>query len=335
LGRRKVSAPRRGSLAYLPRGRAASWIGRIRHWPEVAGDPRPLAFPGYKAGMTHLVALDQQQGSLTFGKEVSVPVTVLETPPLGVCGLRIYGMEGGELRTLGEVWTTDTPKELERLLTITKKPSNQESLQKVESLLDKSSEVRVIVATQPKLTSVGRKTPSLIEIKIGGGNVKEQLEYGKKILGKELRPSDVFKEGNFVDVIAITKGKGIQGPVKRWGVSILPHKSRKTKRGVGSIGGWTPNAIMYSVPRAGQMGFCQRTEFNKQILRVGEDGKETTPSGGFPNYGNIKGQYVILRGSTPGTVKRLVMMRSPARARKPTEEVPKIEYLSLESKQGD
>ena len=292
-----------------------------------------MAFPGFKAGMTHFVALDQQQGSLTFGKEISVSATVLETPPLAVVGLRVYGKENGGLRTIGETWSTNTPKELGRLLTISKKSDNQESLKKIDGVVEKAVEVRVIASTQPRLTSVGQKTPHLLEIKIGGGNAKEQLEYGKSMLGKELKSSDVFKEGGLVDVIAITKGKGIQGPVKRWGISKLFHKSRKTVRGVGSIGGWTPNYVMYSVPRAGQMGFYQRTEFNKQIVKVGEDGKEMTPSSGFLNYGKINGQYVLLRGSVPGTAKRLVMMRAPARGRQLAQ--LKIEYLSLESKQGD
>ncbi len=335
MGRRKVSAPKRGSLAYLPKARAARWTGRIRYWPEVTGEPRLLAFPAYKAGMTHLVMLDQRQGSLTFGKEVSVAATVLEAPPLVVGGIRVYGKADGGLRVVGEAWTTNPPKEFGRVLTLSKKADNQESLKKIESLIDKAEEVRVIAATQPKLTSVSRKTPNLIEIKIGGGDAKQQLEYAKNMLGKELKSADVFKEGGYVDVLAITKGKGIQGPVKRWGISVLHHKSRKTTRGVGSIGGWTPNFIMYSVPRAGQMGFFQRTEFNKQILKIGEDGKEMTPSAGFVNYGNIKGQYVILRGSVPGAPKRLVMMRSPARVKELQETPLKIEYLSIESKQGD
>lgn len=80
-----------------------------------------------------------------------------------------------------------------------------------------------------------------------------------------------------MDVLAITKGKGFQGPVKRWGVKILPRKSRKTKRGVAVIGPWHPTRVLYTVPRAGQMGYFQRTEYNKRILKIGADGKEITP----------------------------------------------------------
>lgn len=334
MGRRKKKAPKRGSLGYLPKARASGWTGRIRYWPEVTGDPRLLAFLGYKAGMTHFITIDQLEGSLTFGKEISVPVTILETPPLIICGIKIYEKKNRNLRSIGEAWTANVPKEFGRLITIQKDVDEQESLKKIETQLDKVSEVRVIAGTQPRLTSTGQKKPKLFEIKIGGGNSKDQFEHAKNLLGKELKSSQVLKEGNSVDVIAITKGKGIQGPVKRWGVKRLLHKSRKTVRGVGSIGGWTPNFVMYSVPRAGQMGFFQRTEFNKQIVKIGEDPKEVSPSSGFLNYGNVKSQYVMIKGSIPGASRRLVIMRAPARVKR-IEPPPKIEYLSLESKQGD
>jgi large subunit ribosomal protein L3 len=334
LGRRKLKAPKRGSLGYLPKARSSGWTGRIRYWPEVTGDPRLLAFLGYKAGMTHFITIDQLEGSLTFGKEISVPVTILETPPLIICGIKIYEKKNRNLRSIGEAWTANVPKEFGRLITIQKDVDEQESLKKIETQLDKVSEVRVIAGTQPRLTSTGQKKPKLFEIKIGGGNSKDQFEHAKNLLGKELKSSQVLKEGNAVDVIAITKGKGIQGPVKRWGIKKLLHKSRKTVRGVGSIGGWTPNFVMYSVPRAGQMGFFQRTEFNKQIVKIGEDPKEVSPNSGFLNYGNVKSQYVMIKGSIPGASRRLVIMRAPARVKR-IEPPPKIEYLSLESKQGD
>jgi large subunit ribosomal protein L3 len=334
LGTRKLKAPKRGSLGYLPKARASGWTGRIRYWPEVTGDPRLLAFLGYKAGMTHLVTIDQLEGSLTFGKEISVPVTILETPPLIICGIKIYEKKNRNLRSIGEAWTANIPKEFERLITIKKDADEQESLKTIETQLDRVSEVRVIAGTQPRLATTGQKKPKLFEIKIGGGNSKDQFEHAKNLLGKEIKSSQVLKEGNSVDVIAITKGKGIQSSVKRWGVKTLLHKSRKTVRGVGSIGGWTPNFVMYSVPRAGQMGFFQRTEFNKQIVKISEDAKDVSPSSGFLNYGNIKSQYVMIKGSIPGASRRLVIMRAPARVKR-MEPTPKIEYLSLESKQGD
>jgi large subunit ribosomal protein L3 len=209
-------------------------------------------------------------------------------------------------------------------------------LKKIEGGLDKLAELRMVMATQPRLAKRGKKAPDLIEVKIGGGSVKDQFEHAKKLLGSEVKISDVIKEGQAVDVIGVTKGKGIQGPVKRWGIRRKFHKARKTVRQVGSIGGWTPHYVMYSVPRAGQMGFHQRTEYNKMVLKVGNNGSEVTPKGGFLRYGVINSDYIILKGSVPGTTNRSVLMRLAVRP-PPEEEVPapKLDYLSVLSPQGD
>jgi large subunit ribosomal protein L3 len=185
------------------------------------------------------------------------------------------------------------------------------------------------------LASVPKKKPDLLEIKVGGGTIREQFEYVKKILGKIVSAEDTFKEGQYVDVVAITKGKGIQGPVKRWGVRTLQHKSRKTERGVGTLGPIGKKRVIYSVPRAGQMGYHQRTEYNKRIIKIGKDGKEVTPKGGFLHYGIVKGTYILLIGSIPGPAKRLIRLRYPARPPKKTPaRPPQIALISLESQQG-
>lgn len=333
MGHRKYSAPRRGSLAYLPRGRASHWTPRIRYWPEYDGPPRLLGFAGFKAGTTHVTIVDNRQGSLNYGKEVTFPVTVVETPPLKVSALRFYETWNNALRTFGEVWSNDQDKELKRKIKTPEKFDDAAAWEKLESSKDKVTEVRAVVASRPHSTTIGRKTPDLFELKIDGGTLQDRLEFGKKILGKEIKVSEVFKEGGDVDVISITKGKGIQGPVRRWGIKKLKHKSRKTVRGVGSIGPWHPHYVMYSVPRAGQMGFAQRTEHNKQILKIGDNGADVTPKGGFLRYGPVKTGYTVIRGTIPGPARRLVALRYPARGA-PTGEPPKIEQLDLSSKQG-
>ena len=83
------------------------------------------------------------------------------------------------------------------------------------------------------------------------------------------------------------------------------------------------------------MGYHQRTEYNKRILKIGKDGKEVTVKGGYIRYGQVKGPHIIIRGSVAGTEKRLVRLRQPARP--PTEipeTAPQITYISLESPQG-
>jgi large subunit ribosomal protein L3 len=334
MGHRKKSAPRHGSLAYLPRGRAKRTTGRIRFWPKVTEVPTLLGFMGYKAGMTHILMIEDKPGSQNLGKEVSHPATILDVPPIVVFAIRAYMRNQEGLRTLTEVWMEDPPKDFDRTLVLPEKFNTEEGLKKMEEAQDEIAEIRLLAATKPKLAGVPKKKPDIMEIKVDGGSIKEHIEYEKSLLGKNVSVTDVFKEGSLVDVVAITKGKGFQGPVKRWGINILPRKSRKTKRGVAAIGPWKPPRVLYTVPRAGQMGYHQRTEYNKRILKIGIDGKEVTPKGGFLKYGTIKGTYVILDGSLPGPVKRLIRLRYPTRPpNKAPDSAPNITYISLESMQ--
>ena len=335
MGHRKKHAPKRGSLAYLPRGRAARQTGRIRFWPEVEEGPVLLGFAGYKAGMTYVFVVEQKPRSPNYGKEVVYPATVVDVPAMIVCAVKAYSRDGNGLKTFTEAWADSLPSDFERIKGLPKEPKPEEQFRKMEESLAEIAEFRVLGATQPRLTSVPKKKPDAMEIKIGGGTMEEQLDYARKLLGKNVAVEQVFKEGQFVDAISVTKGKGWQGPVKRWGVRILQHKANKTKRGIAALGPWKPPRVRYTVPRAGQMGYHQRTEFNKRILKIGENGEEVTPEGGFLRYGLVRSTYIMLRGSIPGPTKRLIRFRYPARP--PTqfsESPPQITYISLESPQG-
>jgi large subunit ribosomal protein L3 len=286
--------------------------------------------------MTYGLAVDGRQGSLTFGKEVVIPMTILESPPMLACAVRAYTKNYEGLRTFSEAWIEKPAKDFERIISVPEKFSTEENMKRIESNLEKIVDLRMLMATQPRLAKRGKKAPDLIEVKIGGGTIKDRFEFAKKLLGTEVKVSDFAKEGQAVDTIGITKGKGIQGPVKRWGIRRKIHKANKTVREVGSIGGWTPHFVMYSVPRAGQMGFHQRTEYNKLVIKVGNNGSEVTPKGGFIRYGEINSDYIMVKGSVPGTTNRLIMMRVASRAPPETKAPPtKLEYISIASHQGD
>jgi large subunit ribosomal protein L3 len=336
MGHRKTHAPRHGSLAYLPRKRATHLLARIRFWPKIEAEtPRLLGFVGFKAGMTHVFTIEDRKRSPDFGKEVIRPATVLETPPILVCAVKAYTKNVYGLRTLNEAWMKDPPDDLERVFTLPENFNTEEALKKIEENMPKTVKIRVIAVTQPRQTSLSKKRPDMAEIELGGGTIQQQFDYAKNLLGKTITLPEIFKEGQFVDVASISTGKGFQGPVKRWGVTILQAKGRKTKRGVATLGPWNPHHVMYSVPRAGQMGYHQRTEYNKRILKMGADGKEITPKGGFIRYGEIRGSYVLLAGSIAGTEKRPIRLRYPARPpRDVAEEPPQITQISLESPQG-
>jgi len=336
MGHRKTNAPKRGSLSYLPKGRAASQTGRIRYWPKIeTPTPSLLGFMGYKAGMTHILMVEDKQGSPNFGKEVAKPATVIDTPPVTICAIRAYTRTPYGLKTLTETWMKNPPKDINRLTTPPNNPNPENGIKKLEENLPQISEFRLLAATQPRLAGVPKKKPELVEIKVDGATIKEQLEYIKPLLGKTTSIINVFKEGQYTDVIAVSKGKGVQGVIKRWGVKIRDRKSRKMKRGVATLGPWNPHRVLYTVPRSGQMGYHQRTEYNKRILKIGTNGTDITPKGGFLRYGPVKGTYILLNGSIPGPAKRLIRIRVPARPpRRIPEAPPKIAEISLASPQG-
>ncbi len=323
----KINRPRRGSMAFYPRKRASEIVAKFRTWVDPKlGRPMLLGFAAYKAGMAHVVMIDDRQTSPFYGKEVVRPVTILDAPPLRILGFRCYTFDPYKVAelTVGEVWA-ELPEDVlnkvrRRVPTLPDKFDPQKMWERIKDKIDIITEVRAICCTQPWLSGIGKKTPEIFEIPIGGvDDIKQILDYAWSILGKEINVWDVFQDGWYVDVTAVTKGKGFQGVVKRFGVVIRPrwHKHRKGCRKGGSVGPQAPGP-MFTIPRAGQCGFHKRTEYNKRILKIGKDGKEVTPAGGFKHYGIIPGPYIILDGTVPGPVKRLVMMRFPVRPRPPT-----------------
>lgn len=324
---RRAHHPRRGSLGYGPRKRAAKPIPRIRSWLE-EDITRMQGFSGYKVGITHVVVMDDYPSSLTHGEEITIAATVIETPPLKVCGVRAYGRDTYGLKVLAETWAKGLSKDLERAFPI--KNRAKKGLKVVEKVLKDAEEIRLIVHTQPRLSALRKKKPEVMEYYVGGASMEDRFEYVKNVFGKEIKISDVFEEGEFIDTISITKGKGFQGPLKKWGVKRLPRKTRKGRRTAGNLGPWHPAAMMWTVPQSGQMGYHQRTEHNKRILKIDSNGEEITPKEGFLSYGIVRGDYIIVHGSVAGPRKRLIRLRPAVRPpMKRPEGKPQLTYISI------
>lgn len=330
----KKSRPRHGSMAYSPRKRARKEVPHISSWPEASDGPRLQAFAGYKAGMTHVLLVDYRSQSTTAGQEIQVPVTVVEAPPMRVAAVRVYRESPQGLQAAGEVWAQEVDRELGDVLPLPRKRNPEAAWERLDG--ESVDDVRFLVHTQPRLVpGLPKRRPELMETRIGGGTMDERLAYVRDLLGKEVPVGSFAEEGRMVDVVAVTKGKGFQGAVKRWGIKILSHKDSKIRRRVGTLGTFKPGYTRPTVPQAGQVGYHQRTEYNKLILKVGEDGAEVTPDGGFLRYGAVRNAYLLVKGSVPGPTKRLVRFRDPMRAPKPkVVEEPELTYVSLTSKQG-
>ncbi|MBA5941794.1 MAG: 50S ribosomal protein L3 [Methanophagales archaeon] len=326
----KRHRPRRGSLAFSPRTRARSETCRIkREELSIATGRKLQGFAGYKAGMTHLILTDDHPHSLTKGMEIAVPATIIETPPMRVEGFRLYKDTNYGKQAVTEVWAGRAAEN-----------GRDSGLGAIEEIIMRDGKklalsLHLITSTLPEVVSgLPKKKHDQMEIKMSGELTKD-VEYAKEVLGKELRAKEVVKEGDFVDVTAVTKGKGTQGPVKRWGITIQNAKARRSGKGrhVGSIGGWTPRRVRWRVPQLGQTGYQQRTEYNKRIMKIGDNGEEITPDGGFLNYGIVRNEYILIKGSVPGPKKRLVRISHAIRAH-PKPAIPEIVYISKRSQQG-
>merc|ERR1711939_1282408 len=318
MSHRKYEHPRCGSLGFLPRKRAARHRGKAKSFPK--DDPKApvhlTAFLGYKAGMTHVVRDLDRPGAKSHKKEVVEAVTVIETPPVIVVGLVGYIETPRGLRSLTTVWAEHLSDEVKRRFYKNWYRSKKKAFTKYCSV------VRVLAHTQIRKTGLAQKKAHLMEIQVNGGSNADKVEFAKSHFEKTFDVSSIFEQDENIDIIAVTQGHGFEGVTHRWGTKKLPRKTHKGLRKGACIGAWHPSKVMYSVARAGQDGYHHRTELNKKVYRIGKAGDEAsastefditnkaiTPVGGFVRYGVVKNDWVMIKGSCPGVVKRVVTLR--------------------------
>uniref|UniRef100_A0A6M2E5H2 Putative large subunit ribosomal protein l3e n=1 Tax=Amblyomma tuberculatum TaxID=48802 RepID=A0A6M2E5H2_9ACAR len=348
MSHRKFSAPRHGSMGFVPKKRSKRIRGKVKAFPK--DDPtKPIhltAFLGFKAGMTHIVREVDKPGSKVNKKEVVEPVTILETPPMMIVGVVGYIETPKGLRAFKTVWAEHLSEECRRRFyknwykskkkAFTKSCKRwQEDLgrQEIERDFKKMKKyckvIRVLAHTQMKLMHRRQKKAHIMEIQVNGGTVGAKIKWAREHLEKPVPVSQVFAQDEMIDVIGVTKGKGFKGVTSRWHTKKLPRKTHKGLRKVACIGAWHPSRVQFTVARAGQKGFHHRTEINKKIYRIGQgvhkkDGKlvinnaatdydtsnkSITPMGGFPHYGVVNCDYVMLKGCIMGPKKRVITLR--------------------------
>ena len=268
-----------------------------------------LGFPAYKVGMKTIGYTDDTT-SPTKGMEVATPVTILETPSISVFGIRAYKKDFAGAKSIGDV--ISAPAKVLGKLGMKKEPvAKGVKIEDIEKQLGELHHVCVLAITNCDTAGSARKQGDVVEIAIGG-EVKDQLEYAKSVLGKDVSARDVIADGEWIDSLAVSRAKGWQGAVKRFGVSKQRRKATNKIRHVGTLGPWHPQYTMYTARQAGQVGYHRRTQYNNRVLLISNDPK-INPAGGFPHYGVVKTDYAIVKGSIPGTQKRFVFMRKALR----------------------
>jgi len=349
-----------------PKKRTKRHSGRIRSFPrdDPSSAPHLTAFRGYKAGMTHVVRGVDRPGALMHKREVVDAVTVLETPPMVVVGVVGYVETPSGLRSLTTVFAEHLSEEFKRRCYKNWYKSKRKAFTKyaakyaadsksIEEELERISKfctiVRVIAHTQVKKLNLRIKKAHIMEIQVNGGDAAAKVEFAKALFEKEVTVDSVFAKDEQVDVLGVTKGKGYEGVTARWGVTRLPRKTHRGLRKVACIGSWHPARVSTTVARAGQDGYFHRTELNKKVYRVGKKGDESscqtetdltaksiTPMGGFPHYGEINEDWVMLKGATVGVKKRPLVLRKSLMvhsSRKHLENID-IKFIDTSSKLG-
>ena len=363
----KFEHPRHGSLGFLPKKRCRRGKGKIKSFPKDDASKKPhfTAFMAYKAGMTHITRDVQKPGSKIHQKETCEAVTVLDCPAMVVVGVVGYVKTFNGIQTLKTVFAEHLSEEVKRkfyknfykskkkaFTKYTKKYADgkKEIEAELAEMKKKCCVIRVLAHTQIRKIPMGQKKAHMMEIQINGGSVPEKVDFAVSYFEKTVPVDAVFSKDEMIDTVGVTKGRGTEGVVTRWGVTRLPRKTHRGLRKVACIGAWHPARVGFSVPRSGQHGFHHRTEINKKIYKVGKVGEDTfkcttafdpsdkdiNPLGGFPNYGVVKNDYLMLKGAIVGTKKRCVTLRRSLLNQTSRNALEKIElkFIDTASKFG-
>ncbi|XP_048967474.1 ribosomal protein uL3-like isoform X2 [Canis lupus baileyi] len=229
MSHRKFSAPRHGHLGFLPHKRSRRHRGKVKTWPR--DDPsRPVhltAFLGYKAGMTHTLREVHRPGLKISKREEVEAVTIVETPPLVVIGVVGYVATPRGLRSFKTIfaehlsdecrrrfykdWHKSKKKAFTKACKKWRDADGKKQLQKDFAAMKKYCKViRVIVHTQMKLLPFRQKKAHIMEIQLNGGTVAEKVAWAQARLEKQVPVHSVFSQNEVIDVIAVTKGRGVK-----------------------------------------------------------------------------------------------------------------------------
>jgi len=319
---------------------------------------------GYKAGMTHILRDVDKPGSKAHKKEVVEAVSIVETPPIMVVGVVGYVETAQGMRALTTVWAEHLNDEVKRRFYknwykskkkaftryAKKYADGQKDINKeLDCIKQYCQVVRVICHTQIRKLKIGQKKAHMMEVQVNGGSIADKVDFATSYFEKQVPADAVFAVNEMIDICGVSKGKGYEGVITRWGCTRLPRKSHRGLRKVACIGAWHPAKVQYSVARAGQNGYHHRTEMNKKVYKIGKAGdnnsagtdfdlteKSINPVGGFPHYGLVREDFMMVKGCVIGPKKRVITLRKSLfeqTQRDAVEEVT-LKFIDTSSKFG-
>ncbi len=311
----KTHRPRHGSLQFYPRKRAEKFLPSV-NWSSQSEQKTDslLGFITYKVAMATALLKDSTEKVSTSNKRIFTPVTILEAPPMKIFSIRFI-----KDNLVAKEVIVSNDKELKKKVKVPKTLKNLDS-----EIPAEYDDIRVIAFSVPKAIGL-KKTPDLIEL---GISASDKLTFVKSLVGKEITLPELFNSG-LIDVRGLTRGKGLVGPVKRFGISLKSHKSEKGVRRPGSLAPWHPARVTFRTPMAGQLGMFSRVHYNLRVLKTGNASQENlNPAHGFKHYGKVSSNFLIVKGSVQGPSKRQILITPAMRPSKETSK-KKLEFIEV------
>lgn len=161
--------------------------------------------------------------------------------------------------------------------------------------------------------AAGSKRAALVSKPLAGHYARAKVEAGRGLwefrvaddalggyeVGGEIK-CDVFQVGQMVDVAGVTKGKGFQGTIKRWGFTMgdATHGNSLSHRSPGSIGQrQTPGRVFKGKKMSGHMGHVNQSAQGLEVVKV-----------------DVERGLIAVKGSVPGAPGGDVVVRPAAKA---------------------
>ncbi|KAI3887156.1 hypothetical protein MKX03_031921 [Papaver bracteatum] len=142
-----------------------------------------------------------------------------------------------------------------------------------------------------------KKKDHLMEIQVNGGHIAQKVDFAYAFFEKQVPVDSIFQKDEMIDIVGVTKGKGYEG---------VTHRGL---RKVACIGAWhlarvsyTMNKKIYRLGKVGQDSHTTLTEFDRTE-------KDIPPMGGFPHYGIVNEDYLMIKGFRGGPNKHVVTLR--------------------------
>ena len=164
----------------------------------------------------------------------------------------------------------------------------------------KTNEKDGYAAVQVGFKKIEKKNPPFTHSKIKKPMKKTPFKWLREFRNGEYKVGDkidvsIFEEGDKIKISGISKGKGFQGAVKRWGFSgrNATHGVKHEHRTLGSVGSSFPERVLKGKKMPGRMGAERVTVRNLKIVKVDKDNNLLAVRGAVP--GN-KGTLLEIRG---------------------------------------